>query len=116
MWSTVPIALLKRLLQAQRVQPSLLSRHRASLFRDPGDVRSRDLVEGGHVQAETSGEAGLFRRSERRRRLGHALSKAVLVDFVDQGLSVGDGQLLGDPLLDLLLLGLHVRGGLSVSG
>jgi hypothetical protein len=35
---------------------------------------------------------------------------------VDQGLSVGDGKLLSDPLLDFLLLGLHIRVGLSVSG
>lgn len=35
---------------------------------------------------------------------------------VDKGLCVCDGELLGDSLLDLFLLGLHVRGGLGVSG
>lgn len=47
-------------------------------------------------------------------RLGDALGEAVLVDFVDELLSVGNGKLLLDRLLHLLLSGSHVvrrRGG-----
>ena len=51
-------------LQVQGVQSSLLVGHRTSLFGDSRDVRPGDLVKSGHVQAETSGETGLYEESE----------------------------------------------------
>jgi hypothetical protein len=48
-------------LDVQGVQTSLRSSYGASLFSDPSNVRSRYLVEGGHVEVEASRETTLIR-------------------------------------------------------
>jgi hypothetical protein len=48
-------------LDVQGVQTSLRSSYGASLFSNPSNVRSRYLIEGGHVEVEASRETTLIR-------------------------------------------------------